>query len=385
MLCKGINKDHFNIYHVKFAPGISIKLIQCLLYSHYTELTMPLPLMAHEALSNQYWAREYAELIAHLSPIQFGKETIIHIHTINLINIATSLKQIYGCKIVSHIHCIPWKYFYSGETAKFNYLYRRLITKRREENIFNKKFMLPDEQNIAQKSDAIICLTKSAIQYFTRYLHANPAKLHYIPNGIEDSNRHYRNLIKTRQANTGKKRLLYVGKVSEEKGIPFLLEAFSLICQQESNIQLIIAGEEEKSMSSLLEEKYSQLDIVRKGMLNYSQLCSLYCSCHIGVLPSLFEQCSYSALEMMMFGLPVIHSDIAEMRDIFGGNNNVHTNFNPMDGLTIDTEDLANSIIHLVYDKTLQIQNGIHNRLRYLKYFQSNNMIKEITNVYNRI
>lgn len=385
MLCKGINKCLFDVFHIRLLSSTNIVLTKAMLKVDYTEIIIPFPQNAHKILSNQNWADEFSELFVHLLPTHIDSKTILHIHTINLINIACSIKKTYGCKIISHIHCIPWKYFYSGDQAKFNYLYGHLIGEKQEKEKLHRRFMLTDELRIAEESDAIVCLTKSAMQYYSKYLHAAHSKLHFVPNGITDNCRDYATLVKNKRDDSGITQLLYVGRVSSEKGVQFLLEAMNIIRERHDSIQLTIAGQEEKEMTQLIEHKYAKLSITRLGATSYENLCTLYRTCHLGIIPSLFEQCSYSAIEMMMFGLPIIHTDIRELNEMLGRNYSIHTHFNPLDGLTIDVANFAKSIVNLSNDNSLRTQNGIQNRILYLKNYQLPHMIKGITNIYEQL
>ena len=40
----------------------------------------------------------------------------------------------------------------------------------------------------------------------------------------------------------------------------------------------------------------------------------------VGIVPSFVEQCSYTAIEMMCFGLPLIVSDVEGLKEIVPGN-----------------------------------------------------------------
>ena len=53
------------------------------------------------------------------------------------------------------------------------------------------------------------------------------------------------------------------------------------------------------------------------GKLNKEDLYKLYQIADIGVLPSFHEQCSYVAIEMMMYGIPLVASKMC-IRDRYG-------------------------------------------------------------------
>ena len=70
---------------------------------------------------------------------------------------------------------------------------------------------------------------------------------------------------------------------------------------------------------------------------------------------------------------------------MLGRNYSIHTHFNPLDGLTIDVANFAKSIVNLSNDNSLRTQNGIQNRILYLKNYQLPHMIKGITNIYEQL
>ena len=58
------------------------------------------------------------------------------------------------------------------------------------------------------------------------------------------------------------------------------------------------------------------------GELNSDELNSLYEIADIGIHPSLNEQCSFSVLEMMKYGLPIIGYDLSGMSCLINHNLN---------------------------------------------------------------
>ena len=53
------------------------------------------------------------------------------------------------------------------------------------------------------------------------------------------------------------------------------------------------------------------------GVVSFNELKKLYSESTIGIIPSLHEQCSYVAIEMSMFGLPIIVSDVDALSEMF--------------------------------------------------------------------
>lgn len=107
--------------------------------------------------------------------------------------------------------------------------------------------------------------------------------------------------------------LLYVGRLYEEKGIEYLLEAVSIMRANKINVKLHIVGS--GRLESVLKHQCKQkniLDVVH--FLGYvphgSQLFEIYRESHIFVLPSLTEGVPRVLVEAMANGLPVIATDV---------------------------------------------------------------------------
>ena len=89
------------------------------------------------------------------------------------------------------------------------------------------------------------------------------------------------------------------------------------------------------------------------GFIPFEDVVSLCHEADIGVIPSLQEQCSYVALEMMHCGLPVVASDIGGLKEIFVHNENaLLTSMIPDTnnglGIAPDVEQLENNMFNLL-------------------------------------
>ncbi len=115
----------------------------------------------------------------------------------------------------------------------------------------------------------------------------------------------------------------YLGRISQEKGISYLLEAIPLL-QKEFNDEFVIVlagpkktvGEEEyqKKISSLL-ERYPEL-VVHLGELSDRQLGAFYSLLDVFVLPSTnnTEAFGMVQVEAMYCGTPVVTTDLPGVR-----------------------------------------------------------------------
>lgn len=85
--------------------------------------------------------------------------------------------------------------------------------------------------------------------------------------------------------------LLYVGKYSHAKGLPWLLDAFELLLEKQPRLHLHIAGSGTGAEADHLRRRMEKMgpSITMHGMLNQVSLAQLMGRCAITVLPSFYE------------------------------------------------------------------------------------------------
>jgi len=102
-------------------------------------------------------------------------------------------------------------------------------------------------------------------------------------------------------------KLLYVGRVSREKNLPILVEAFNQLSGEQSDIHLIIVGE-----GPYLEEMKKELSgkpVTFTGYLTGEDLAAAYASSNVFVFPSTTDTFGNVVLEAQASGIPVIVTD----------------------------------------------------------------------------
>lgn len=389
MLYSGLPKDLYKISYIKFVFSRKILLPKRIIHKEYMEIIIPLPIYSEEIIENSYWLSEYNRLVDQIISPYLENDFIFHIQTMDLISLAVFLRQKYNCKIVSHIHCIPWKYKYSSDQLLFNQIYYRLNIAENINETHLTHFVTSNEINIIRKSDAIICVTKSSKDYYERYLHAIPEKIFCIYNGIHDEllDSALKDSFFFQPENDNPLHLLYVGNVTENKGFPFVLEALRKVSDIGYSYVLLVAGSVDDKMKKLIEQEYNKLNIKLLGHVDYLRLRELYKSADIGLISSLFEQCSYVALEMMMYGLPVVYSGIEELCEVFGYNKNivVPVKFTIHSSLSLDVDQFAEKIMKLMDSQDLRKEISLNERKRFTELFTQEQMIQETINVYNKL
>jgi 1,2-diacylglycerol 3-alpha-glucosyltransferase len=102
--------------------------------------------------------------------------------------------------------------------------------------------------------------------------------------------------------------VLFVGRLSPEKNIEYLLRGFAGVVASGANAELRIVGDgpERKKLERLTRALGLDNSVKFLGRLPSSELPEHYCACHVFVLPSLMEVQPLVVLEAMRFSRPVI-------------------------------------------------------------------------------
>ena len=234
-----------------------------------------------------------------------------------------------------------------------------------------------------QKSDAIICVTQSGHD-FLRTIGIQKDKIHIVYNGLADISDHNActQLIHHRQPQV----LLFVGNANPSKGLDFLLGALSNF--KEGTVKLIIIGNFAFQKREQLLSAYPLIDTQFTGQLSLDEMAFYYSTADIGIIPSIHEQCSYTAIEMMMFGLPVVCTDVDGLRELFqqGVNALKVPLLTPSHGRQkVDSDAISEAIHTILRQPSLreQLSNGA--RKAYLKHFTEEQMIQSIEQIYSQL
>ena len=183
-----------------------------------------------------------------------------------------------------------------------------------------------------------------------------PDKLKILPRGLDTELFHpiRRNpaFFEKFGATNGQVRLLYVGRVSREKDLDLLGEAFRRLRDEGLSIQLFIVGHGpySKELSKALPEA------VFTGYLTGSDLAAAYASADIFVFPSTTDTFGNVIIEAQASGVPVIVSDSGGPKEL------VDNERNGLITKSHDLEDLKRAIRELVVDSNLRKEMGVHAR-----------------------
>jgi glycosyltransferase involved in cell wall biosynthesis len=110
--------------------------------------------------------------------------------------------------------------------------------------------------------------------------------------------------------------LLFVGRLAAQKNVALLIEA---VAQMRTSVCVDIVGEgEERESIEALIRKYGLQNVKLHGRKSGNDLIEFYRRADVFVLPSKKEGVSLSMLEALAAGLPVVASDLPEIRHVLG-------------------------------------------------------------------
>lgn len=303
--------------------------------------------------------------------------------------LAKGLKEVFDCKTVSAIHFIKWQLELNGNLSK---LHAIKMKHENRMNSFEKLLFTTDEYEglLFKEVDRVIALSQYIKDLLCKEYQLNPDKISVIPNGLTEiypeTKRDKVFLRKKWQISTNELLVLFVGRLHIAKGLTFLIEAFRKVLDKIPNCRLIIAGSGHYDLY-IQEAKDICTKVTFSGLLNKDELNELYQIVDIGVLPSLTEQCSYVAIEMMMHAVPLIASacsGLIEMveDDITG----LHIPVTELpDKMNIDTSLLAEEMIYLLQHSEERKRIGVNACKHYKKFYSSSIMRENMLNFYTSL
>ncbi|QHT66796.1 glycosyltransferase [Rhodocytophaga rosea] len=262
--------------------------------------------------------KAYAQqIIGIIYPFLKDKPNLLFwVNSIDYLNVSYELKQVFTeCKLMYVHHSFSWKYFINVPDRTFIQEWQT-----GNDGFHPKAFeMTRYQQEIALLSDITITVTNHARNFFIEVLHIPASKVVTIYNGMPvptNKNESKQVLRKKYGFARNDKIVLFSGRVTKDKGIPDLLRAFSLLAGRMEKLKLVVMGAGHFSeFISMVNPHWSK--IIYTGELPPEQVRDFYRLADIGVIPSLHEQCSFTAIEMRLHQLPLIVSGVDGLDELF--------------------------------------------------------------------
>jgi glycosyltransferase involved in cell wall biosynthesis len=225
--------------------------------------------------------------------ILFKRYDIVHYHAIGP-SVPLFLAHLFRKRTVSTIHGLNWRVDKWGR--------------------FAKKYLMLGEKIAAKYADAVVVLSEDMHRYF---LDTYGRDTTLIENGVSEIPYTPARMITERFGLQGDDYILYVGRISPEKGPQDLIEGFK---KSNTGKKLVIAGEvpENEFGAAVKAAAEGRDDIIFAGFSGGELLYELYSNCALYVLPSHTEGLALTLLEAMSLGTKCLVSDIEENTCVLG-------------------------------------------------------------------
>lgn len=171
---------------------------------------------------------------------------------------------------------------------------------------------------------------------------------------------------------------LYFGRLSVEKGIINLINAFSKL--EKGTLYIAGEGPEKEQIEKIIKEKKLEKRVNLLGFLNPTQMKDTIRKAKFIVVPSIwYENCPYSVMETLAIGKPVVGANIAGIPELVK---------NEQSGLTYkydDVNDLSSKMKLLFDNDKLVKQYGENAKRQAQEEYGKEKYYEKIINIYNKI
>ncbi|MDZ7289971.1 MAG: glycosyltransferase family 4 protein [candidate division KSB1 bacterium] len=254
--------------------------------------------------------------------------------------------------------------------------------------------------------DLIISPSDSISEQTRRRFPEHASKCLTVPNGVDTSTFHRLQgeaveAVRSSAGLNGKDVILFVGRLTPEKGVHVLIEAMATVRKMFPNAILVLAGGEyftpisAKVKTDLLYQQFENLkrnyhdylnDLIARykleaifvGYQSQERLVHFYSLATLAVLPSFEEAGPLPVLEAMSCQLPIVATEADGIKDYLP----------PEAGFLVPLNDapaLAKSIVACLNDKKLREQMGQCGRQWVEAKFTWDRMAKTLLSVYTRL
>jgi glycogen synthase len=276
------------------------------------------------------------------------------------------------------IHVHDWMTILAGiEARKYSkkplvYQVHALETDRSDKHSLNINVFNIEKYGLEQ-ADLIIAVSHYTKACIIDNYGINPDKIQVVHNSVsKEKAKLQKNKFVSKK--DGQKLVLFLGRVTYQKGPDYFLEAAAKVLQFEKDAQFVIAGHGD--MANKLIDRAAQLKIGNKvhftGFLNRVEVEALFRAADIYVMPSVSEPFGISSLEAALFDVPVILSKQSGVSEVL--HNALKVDF-------WDTNELANQIVSLIKNPALKKQ-ILKGATQELKESQWENSARKIIGIY---
>lgn len=256
-----------------------------------------------------------------------------------------------------------------------------IFNKRGLEKSVNNQMLIWEKKSIENADKVISCTKILRKLVFKNFNFNKKIKIEVVPNpGNINGFFPEKSAHKT-------KRILFCGSIEQRKGVLILAEAIAIVLDElkDSEIKFVFAGKDttrnDKNISTIeyikqiVPSKYhNNLEFL--GQQKNEDLCKIYNSSRIGIVPSLFDNLPYVAMEQMLTEMPLIASRNTGVKEMIRNNKSgiLYNELNP--------NALAKSIIKLYKKERFAEKLGQNARREALNKYDPETIAKRMQAIY---
>lgn len=308
------------------------------------------------------------------------------------------------------VHCHTWYTHLGGIFAKLNYGIPLVVTVhsleplrpwKREQLGGGYDFSLWVEKTALEMADAVIAVSQGTREDVLRHFRVDEKRIPIIYNGIDTDEFHKvkeTSALKKYGVDPQKPYLLFVGRITRQKGITYLVDAIKYM---DAGFQVVlcagapdtpeIAAEMTAAVKAAQAKRADVIWIPEK--VNKKDLIELYSNAAVFCCPSIYEPFGIINLEAMACEVPVVGSAVGGIPEVI-----VHgetgflvplaqhheSPFTPYDP-DVFARDLALPINKLMADPALRVKMGKAGRARAESLFSWRNIAQQTKELYAQL
>lgn len=310
---------------------------------------------------------------------------LVHCHTWYTYLAGCLLKQLFSIPLVLTTHSLephrPWKAEQLGSA-------------------YSATVWL--EKTAYENADGVIAVSQSMRRDVHELYNVPLEKIRIIPNGIDiDQYRPTPNpgVLEAYQIDPQKPFVLFVGRITEQKGIRYLLEAIPYMA---SDVQVVLCASspDTEAIGKAIAEKITQIQeqnsqriIWISEVVPKEHIISLYTHAAVFICPSIYEPFGIINLEAMACGTPVVASAVGGIPEVVVHNETgvlvpfesiSSTNAAPKDPEQF-ARDLAAAVNSLLADRDKRQTMGLQARKRVEQYFSWRRVAEQTWELYREL
>ena len=216
--------------------------------------------------------------------------------------------------------------------------------------------------SICNKVNLILCLNSQSHKYIKKEFNKNAI---IVPNFLNDEDiKKYDTVI-----NRKIKKIVYVGRITEEKGCNEIIE----VAKQFKNIEFLFIG---KLTEGFKEESFKD-NLKYLGVKELDEVYQIMSESDVLLFPSYSEGFPITILEAMFIGLPIITTNVGSIHDMLGDNGAIYIEMKNVNSIK--------KAIKRIEDIELRKKMKINNQKNALNRYTINKSINLINKYYKEL